>query len=52
VSCTPSLYIRIRDDHFQFSLVFIKKNNQINLKKNNTETKPKPVQTNQFWFGF
>ena len=33
-----------RDDYFQFGLVFIKKNNQIEFKKK-TETKPKPVQT-------
>jgi len=38
-----------RGNHFRFELVFIKKNNQteIFLKK-----KPKPIQTDQFRFGF
>jgi hypothetical protein len=33
-----------RDDHFLFDLVFIKKNNQIEIKKI-TQTRLKPVQT-------
>jgi hypothetical protein len=37
-----------RGDHFQFSLVFIKKNNQTDFFK---KTKPKPVQTDRFRFG-
>ena len=39
-----------RGDYFRFSSVFIKKNNQTEfffLKK-----KPKPGQTDRFWFGF
>ena len=36
-----------RGDHFQFGLIFIKKNNQTEIKKK----KPKPVQTDQFQFG-
>ena len=35
-------------DHFQFGLVFIKKNNQTEM----FFKKPKPVQTGRFWFGF
>jgi len=29
-----------------------KKNNQTDFKKKKTETEPKLVQTDQFWFGF
>ena len=35
-----------RVDYFRFGLVFIKKNNQTEIKK------PKPVQTDRFRFGF
>jgi hypothetical protein len=42
-----------RVDHFLFGSVFIKKNNQTEIFfKKNTETKPKPVQTDWFRFGF
>jgi len=38
--------ILIRSDYFRFGSVFIKKNNQTEIKK-----KTKPVQTGQFRFG-
>jgi hypothetical protein len=40
-----------RGDHFQFGLVFIKKKvTKLNFFLK-TETEPKPVQTDRFWFG-
>ena len=42
-----------RGDHFQFGLVFIKKkSNQTEFFFLKTETEPKPVQTDRFWFGY
>ena len=41
-----------RGDHFRFDLVFIKKITKPKLFKKKTETEPKPVQTDQFRFGF
>jgi hypothetical protein len=43
--------LRDRGDHFRFGSVFIKKSNQIEIKKK-TETEPKPGQTDRFRFGF
>jgi len=41
-----------RGDHFRFDLVFIKKITKPKLFKKKNETEPKPVQTDQFRFGF
>jgi len=39
-------------DHFLFGSVFTYKNNQTKiLSDKKTKTEPKPVQTDQFWFG-
>jgi hypothetical protein len=39
---------KFRGNYFLFGSVFIKKNNQIKIKKKN---ELKPVQTDRFWFG-
>jgi hypothetical protein len=47
------MIIKTRVDHFRFGSIFIKK--KVTKPKyffKKTETEPKPVQTNQFWFGF
>ena len=41
-------YLGSKDAHFQFGSFFIKTNNQTEIKK---IKKPKPVQSNLFWFG-
>ena len=43
----------IRSDHFRFSSIFIKKDNQTEIffLKKKTETEPKPGQTDRFRFG-
>jgi hypothetical protein len=47
------MIIKTRVDHFRFGSIFIKK--KVTKPKyffKKTETEPKPVQTNQFRFGF
>jgi len=44
------MYAMSRGDHFRFGSVFIKKSNQTK-KKNFLKKKPKPGQTDRFWFG-
>jgi hypothetical protein len=42
----------MRGIYFRFGSVFIKKSNQTEFFLKKTETEPKPVQTDRFWFGF
>jgi hypothetical protein len=41
-----------RDDYFQFGLIFIKKVTKTGFFFKKAETKSKPVQTDQFQFGY